>query len=174
MSEMADGRGWDRGDTPLLPRPPLRTIGTALNTTIKAMHMNEHVDAFDLLYALLIDRTIVIVLFFEAVAIDSVLYEGLVSMGYSGVPTSGWTDGFERLVAELTAQRHCALALDPCVLFLTRSSHVEDLLVGPSYWTDNDMIGTNYVSFNHNNNGMDCPFCDRREQRARGRSQCLG
>ena len=50
-SETADGRGWDRGDT------PLQTIGAALNTNIKAMYLNKFVDLFDLLYVLLMIKS---------------------------------------------------------------------------------------------------------------------
>ena len=154
-SEMADGHGWDRDDTQ--SRGP-RTMGAALNTNVKAVYVNEHVDAFDLLFALLVDKTIVILLFFESTAVDSLIHQGLVSIGYTGVSTSRWTVGFKKMLAELAEQRHCVFALDPCVLFLPRSSHVEDISVGESLWTEDGRIGTNHVSFNHHNNQMDCPF----------------
>jgi hypothetical protein len=170
-AESADGRGWDREDT---DHPQLRMVGAALNATIKAVHVNKHVDAFDLLYALLTDRTHVIFLLFDEEATESDLYEGLLSIGYSHVGEDGeevdLTDlqlslGFLRMLAELGKQRHCTLVLDPFVFVLARSSHVGDIVVGPGCWTEERQIGANSVSYSHNTNGTTWPLCDRREQR---------
>jgi hypothetical protein len=160
-AESADGRGWSREDT---DRPQLWTVGSALNATIKAVHVNKHVDAYDLLYALLTDRTHVIFLFFDEEAIESNLHEGLVSIGYNGVTEDGeeveltdakWSLGFLRMLAELRKQRHCALVFGSLRLHPCQS---ESYHVGPEYWTENRQIGANSVSYSHHTTGTTCPF----------------